>query len=127
MPAPEIMHSGERLYSLRGRYLFIATCVCLLLLAAAVIANRYTGTASNKNTQSLALRDKVTETIGDIRNSILKADIALNATLISPSEEYESGIVDNLDSAKRRMTTLLATPAIETAGLEQGVGPTVVR
>lgn len=109
------------MHTLRGRYLIVATGVCLLLLGAAIIASRYTNLASKQNTHALELRDQVTETIGNIRNAIWKADIALNAALISPSTAYESDIVDNLDFARQRVNVLMDNRAIKTAGLEQSV------
>jgi len=118
MSAPLPILSGRPLHSLRSRYLIVAGCVCVVLIAAATIAYRYTGKVSSNNAEALELRDRVTATIGQFRNAIWKADIALNATLISPSEAYERDLVDNLAAARQSLDTPSLNTALDLAGLK---------
>ena len=121
MLGTETKSSRKALHSLRARYLFIAACVCLFLLACAIVANHHTRAVSQTNSAALQLRDEVTAAIGEIRNTIWKADIALNATLISPRAEYQRDILTSLNYARDALNTLASNPAIAVAGLSQDV------
>ena len=114
-----IPSSARSRRSLRTRYLSVATGVCIFLLACAMFANRYTSEVSRTNSEALQLRDRASEAIGKIRNLVWKADIALNATLISPSTKYERDIVTSLNSARQELHSLSANPAIDIAGLSE--------
>ncbi len=121
MQGTQSTSSRKALHSLRGRYLFVAACVCIFLVACAIVANHHTRTVSQANSAALQLRDAVTAAIGKIRNTIWKADIALNATLISPSAEYQRDIVASLNYASHELDTLADNPAVSVAGLAQDV------
>ncbi|MFZ0467426.1 MAG: GGDEF-domain containing protein, partial [Thiogranum sp.] len=95
--------------------------MCIFLLACAMFANRYTSEVSHTNSEALQLRDRASEAIGRIRNLVWKADIALNATLISPSAQYERDIVTSLNSARQELHSLSENPAIDIAGLSEQV------
>lgn len=115
---PELEPTSARtLHSLRSRYLFSAACVSVLLIGGAVLANWYSRDVSSENSRVLKLQDEVTARIGEIRNTIWTADIALNANLISPRTEHERDILSNLGHAKNELDVLAANPAINTANL----------
>ena len=109
--------SAEPRHSLRSRYLFVAATVCIMLISGAILANWYARDVSRNNSEALALRNDVTESIGTIRSRIWKADNGLNASLIFPRTENEYDIIANLDGAEEELATLAAKPAIDTAGL----------
>ena len=115
---PEIETTSARaLHSLRSRYLFSAAFVSVLLIGGAVLANWYSRDVSTDNSKALKLQDEVTVRIGEIRNTIWTADIALNANLISPRTEHERDILTNLGHAKHELDVLAANPAINIASL----------
>ena len=115
---PKIETTSPRtLHSLRSRYLFSAACVSILLIGGAILANWYSRDVSSENSRALKLQDEVTVRIGEIRNTIWTADIALNANLISPRSEHERDILTNLGHAKHELDVLAANPAINIASL----------
>ena len=81
--------SAKPLHSLRSRYLFVATLVCIMLISGAILANWYARDVSRNNSEALELRNDVTASIGAIRSRIWKADNELNASLIFPRAENE--------------------------------------
>ncbi len=115
--------SAKPLHSLRSRYLFVATLVCIMLIGGAILANWYARDVSRNNSEALELRNDVTASIGAIRSRIWKANNALNASLIFPraENEYEYDIIANLDGAEEELATLAANPAMDNAGLSDQV------
>ena len=115
--------SAKPLHSLRSRYLFVATLVCIMLISGAILANWYARDVSRNNSEALELRNDVTASIGAIRSRIWKADNTLNASLIFPraENEYEYEIIANLDGAEEELASLAANPAMDTAGLSDQV------
>lgn len=114
---------AKPLHSLRSRYLFVATLVCIMLIGGAILANWYARDVSRNNSEALELRNDVTASIGAIRSRIWKANNALNASLIFPraENEYEYDIIANLDGAEEELATLAANPAMDNAGLSDQV------
>ena len=115
--------SAKPLHSLRSRYLFVATLVCIMLISGAILANWYARDVSRNNSEALELRNDVTASIGAIRSRIWKADNKLNASLIFPraENEYEYEIIANLDGAEEELASLAANPAMDAAGLSDQV------
>jgi diguanylate cyclase (GGDEF)-like protein len=109
--------STKSRHSLRFRYVVLAAIVATLLIGGSIVASMYVNKVSETNAATLQLRDTVTETIGDIRNSIWRADMALNATLISPHTTHQQIIKENLQLAEQRLKILATQEAIGPAGL----------
>ncbi len=111
----------KRLPSLKSRYIAVAAVISVLLVGSALLASLYTKSVAKDNTEALKLRDKVTAVIGDVRNAIWRADIALNVMLISPKPGYEDIVTYNLESAAKQLQTLAADPSINIANLSAPV------
>jgi diguanylate cyclase (GGDEF)-like protein len=109
------------LHSLKSRYLFIAAAVSVFLIGGAAIANWYATNVSDSNSRALLQQEKVSQTIGDIRNAIWMADIALNSMLISPQTEHERDTLANLEHAESILAMLKNSPNIDISSLARQV------
>jgi diguanylate cyclase (GGDEF)-like protein len=92
--------------SLRTRYLMIASLVGLMLVGSSIFASLYVKSVTSSNSETLQLRDKVTQNISNIRNAIWQQDAALNALLIKPEPTYEEIIKQNLAEASKFLDVL---------------------
>jgi len=86
--------------SLRTRYLIIASIVGLMLIGSSIFASLYVKQVTSSNAQTLHLRDNLTESIGQLRNTLWRQDSALNALLITPEPIYLQQINNNLIRAE---------------------------
>jgi len=93
------VETKRRLLSLRSRYIWSSAIISAILISAASFATWYAKHVTRKNAEALQLRDTVTATTNKIRNAIWSSDIALNASLISPTSEYSEQIDTNLTQA----------------------------
>ena len=96
----------QQLLSLRSRYIWSSAIIALVLISAASFASWYAQHVTGKNTQALQLRDVVTATTNKIRNAIWSSDIALNASLISPTSAYSKQINQSLIQTEQLLTEL---------------------
>ena len=98
--------NNQQLLSLRSRYIWSSAIIALVLISAASFASWYAQHVTIKNTEALKFRDVITATTNKIRNRIWLSDIALNASLISPTSAYSEQISQNLLQAERLVQEL---------------------
>ncbi len=83
--------------SLRTRYLLMASIVGMLLIGSSIFASLYVKQVTTSNAETLQLRDNLTKSIGELRNTLWRQDTALNALLITPETIYQQQINKNLN------------------------------
>ena len=92
--------------SLRFQYIIASTIVVALLIVGSLLASFYFKYVTESNTQSLQLRDSVTESINDIRRSIWRSDKSLYILLNLPDDKQNDEIVSHFRLLDEKLVQL---------------------
>lgn len=113
-------HTTSR-QSLRSRYLVLATMVAVSLVVGSVFGSWYVREVSQKNANSLQLRDNVTDSITNLRRSLWNANQELNTLLITSDSKHHKSIIDYLDKSEIQISRLKNNIIIESGELFSSV------
>ena len=106
--------------SLKINYIIFSIIVATILAIGSAITTLYIARVTQNNAKALQLRDKVTQSVNQIRQFSQQADTTLSAMVVSPQKEYPQQISQSLNHAineiqKLRKFSLKGTPAARKA------------
>ncbi len=89
-----------RRQSLRQRYLGVAVFLGCVVVASAVMTERYVSTTSRASAENNETRNQIQQLSRSARNAVWGAEYALQSYVLSPAPEYREAVAANLQSAQ---------------------------
>ena len=111
----------KRLPSLRKRYLTLASVVIFLLLTGASTASWYISDITRNSANTLLVTKSITSTVQQLRQTLSRINMTVNALLINPEASHEGIINKNLDQALVLISSLESNGSSENTKLELSV------
>jgi diguanylate cyclase (GGDEF)-like protein len=99
-----------RRQSLRQRYLGVAVFLGCVVVASAVLTERYVSTTSRNSADNIETRNQIQQLSRNARNSVWGAEYALQSYVLSPAPEYRETVTTNLHSARTDVASLGELP-----------------
>ncbi|MBU1190568.1 MAG: EAL domain-containing protein [Gammaproteobacteria bacterium] len=89
-----------RRQSLRQHYLGVAVFLVCVVVASAVLTERYVSTTSRNSADNIETRNQIQQLSRNVRNSVWGAEYALQSYVLSPAPGYRATVLANLQSAQ---------------------------
>lgn len=89
-----------RRQSLRQRYLGVAVFLGCVVVASAVVTERYVSSASRTSAGNVEARNQIQQLSRNARNAVWGAEYALQSFVLSPAPWYRETVVTNLHNAQ---------------------------
>lgn len=105
--------------SLRGRYLFAAILLSLLLVVSAVFAHHYVQTADTTSANNIKQRNRVLTTTESLRHMLWDANHAMHSFILQPGEVHHKALLDRLGDAIKQSKLLSELEWIQQHGLAE--------
>ena len=99
-----------RRQSLRQRYLSVAVFLGCIVVASAVLTERYVSTTSRNSAENIETRNQIQQLSRNARNSVWGAEYALQSYVLSPAPWYRETVATNLHSALTDVDKLRELP-----------------
>jgi len=115
------MNNNKKLPSLRKHYLTLASVVIFLLLTGASTGSWYINNITRNSASTLILTKSITSTVQQLRQTLFRINMTVNALLINPESSHESIISKNLEQALVLISSLKSNTDLEDTKLELSV------
>lgn len=102
-----------RRQSLRQRYLGVAVFLGCVVVASAVLTERYVSSASRTSANNIEARNQIQQLSRNVRNAVWGAEYALQSYVLSPTTWYRESVTDSLLIARTNVANIHELPWIK--------------
>ena len=92
--------------SLNSQFMLVAVIIAIFLISGWVLGNNYVDKVILRNTQSLALRDKVNTEISNLRHSLWLTDNLLNNYMLTQNQGQKEKLIATLNRTAQLVANL---------------------